>query len=90
MKTACRPPFRCSRARQHASLPLLQQRGRDQLPAHALGTVRSPEADHGAASGRRTGRHRQPGPHCPGNTQNTNKRLRKSDVFRSSVYRFSD
>lgn len=56
------------RSRQRAALALLQQRGRDQLPAHALRAVRPPEAHHGAASGRREGRHRQPGPHCPGNT----------------------
>lgn len=58
----CRRP----RAGQHAPVSLLQQRGRDQLSAHALRAVRSPEADHGAASGRRQGRHRQPGPHGAG------------------------
>lgn len=67
------PSFcRCPRARQHSSFSLLQQRRRDQLPAHTLGTVRSPEADHGAASGRREGRHWQPRPHCPGNASSTN------------------
>lgn len=55
-------------ARQHASVSLLQQRGCDQLSANTLGTVRSPEANHGAASGCWEGRHRQPGPHSPGDT----------------------
>lgn len=58
--------FRWSREGQRPAVPVLQQRGRDQLPADALGAVRSPKAHHGAASGRGQGRDGQPGPHRPG------------------------
>lgn len=58
--------FRWSREGQRAAVPLLQQRGRHQLSADALGAVCSPEAHHGAASGGGQGRDRQPGPHRPG------------------------
>lgn len=58
--------FRWSREGQRPAVPVLQQRGRDQLPADALRAVCSPKAHHGAASGGGQGCDGQPGPHRPG------------------------
>ncbi len=57
---------RTPRPRQSAPLPLLQQRGCDQLSADALSAVCPPEAHHCAQSCCWQSGHRQPGPYSQG------------------------